>query len=41
MLSHRHLFIPGAEPSHSQLLLLHGSAGTQPATELWRFVIIN
>jgi phospholipase/carboxylesterase len=29
MLLHHHLFIPGAEPSHTPLLLLHGSGGTE------------
>lgn len=29
MLSHHHLFIPGAEPGHTPLLLLHGSGGTE------------
>jgi phospholipase/carboxylesterase len=29
MLSHRHLFIPGAESSRTPLLLLHGSGGTE------------
>ena len=29
MLSHHHLFIPGAESSRAPLLLLHGSGGTE------------
>jgi phospholipase/carboxylesterase len=29
MRSPHHLFIPGAEPSHTPLLLLHGSGGTE------------
>ena len=29
MLSHHHLFIPGIEPGHTPLLLLHGSGGTE------------
>jgi predicted esterase len=29
MLSHHHLFIRGAEPGHTPLLLLHGSGGTE------------
>lgn len=29
MLPHHHHFIPGAEPSHTPLLLLHGSGGTE------------